>query len=879
VSAPLLRTKLYIPPVRPELVPRPRLIERLNVGACSSRKLTLISAPAGFGKTTLVSAWLSGLEQPPAWLSLDAGDNDPVRFLSYVIAALQTILPGVGEAALALLRSPQPAPLESVLTVLINELCAAPGMSDAARHAIILALDDYHEIDAAAIHDAMTFLIDNLPPRLHLIIVTRADPPLALPRWRSRGQMVEVRADDLRFTFDETALLLNKVVGLNLSREKIAALEARTEGWIAGLHMASLSLRGRPAQRVSQLIQAFSGSQHYILDYLLEEILEQQPGEVQSFLLQTSILDRLTGSLCDALTGQRNGQATLARLDKANLFLVPLDDERHWYRYHHLFADLLRHQLQSSQFRLIPELHQRASHWHAQHRYTDQAIQHALAAEDWPHAISLMDRASQIARRNGEFAKVQSWVKSLPELPILTNPRLCIAYAWAVSITGQFDEAEKVLARIEPTIQGDPVLRVEWLAAQIFTARSKAHMLQAIEYAQQALKLPETQNPQVRGPLLMSLSITYRNLGKPGAAAASAAEAIHWAEQNGEWHARAFLLGLLGLAQAAQGNLHLAFETYQQAVREQPGVPGWAGGGFAQVGLAALYYEWDQLDRANEYAQQGLEYSQLTGHGEIEMNCLRQLSYICQAQGDAQGAREALVQATHVIRKHHLPNTLAPAYAHIALAQADLPGASRWMEQVQDESGASIHYSVHPLERAKLALAQGDKAAAAAMLAERYETATRDNIRYAQIEIRILQALAINDKEQSLAYLSEALTMAQPEGFVRIFVDQGKALLPLLRDAAQRGITPDYVARLLRAFIETSGAVPVTQQALIEPLSERELEVLRLVATGKSNRQVADELILATGTVKKHLNNIYGKLQVNNRTQCVARARELRLLD
>jgi len=839
----------------------------------------LISAPAGFGKTTLVSAWLSGFEQPPAWLSLDASDNDPVRFFSYVIAALQTVLPGVGEAALALLRSPQPSPLESVLTALINELCAAPGRIDAARRATILALDDYHAIGAPAIHDATTFLIDNLPPRLHLIIATRADPPLALSRWRSRGQMVEIRADDLRFTFDETALLLNKVVGLNLSRDEITALEARTEGWIAGLHLAALSLRGRPAQRVSQLIQAFSGSQHYILDYLLEEILERQPAEVQTFLLHTSILDRLTGSLCDALTGQNDGQAKLMQLEKANLFLVPLDDERHWYRYHHLFAGLLRYQLQASQSSLIPELHRRASHWHEQHGYTDQAIQHALAAEDWPHAISLMDGASQLARRNGEFSKVLSWVKSLPELPFATNPRLCIAYAWAVSITGQFDEAAKVLARIEPTIQGDPVMRVEWLAAHIFTARTQAQMLQAIEYAQAALRLPETQNPQVRGPLLLSLSITYRNLGKPGAAAASAAEAIHWAEQNGEWHARVFLLGLLGLAQAALGNLHLAFETYQHAIREQPGVPAWAGAGFAQVGLAALYYERDELDRATEYAQKGLEYSQLTGHGEIQMNCLRQLAYIRQARGDAKGAREALDQATHVVRKHHLPNHLAPAYVQIALNQADLPGALRWMEQVQDESGASIHYSVRPLERAKLTLAQGNKTAAAAILAECYEKADQDSIRYAQIEIRILQALATHDEGQALAYLSEALTMAQPEGYVRTFVDQGKALLPLLRDAAQRGITPDYVAQLLRAFKETSGTIPVTQQALVEPLSERELEVLRLVATGKSNRQIADELILATGTIKKHLNNIYGKLQVNNRTQCVARARELRLLE
>jgi LuxR family maltose regulon positive regulatory protein len=375
---------------------------------------------------------------------------------------------------------------------------------------------------------------------------------------------------------------------------------------------------------------------------------------------------------------------------------------------------------------------------------------------------------------------------------------------------------------------------------------------------------------------MLSLSIAFRNLGKPREATASAEEAIRLAEQNGEWHARAFLLGLLGLAQAAQGNLHLAFATYQQAVRQGPHVPTWAGGGFAQAGLAALYYEWDELDRASKIARAGLEFSQLTGHAEIQMNCLRQLAYIHQAQGDAQGALQALDQAAQVIHKHHLPNHLAPAYVHIALAQGDLPGALHWIAQVRDGSGASIHYSALPLERAKLALAQSDRATAATILVDRYEMAAQDGIRYAQIEIRVLQALAAGDEEQALAYLSEALTMAQAEGYVRIFVDQGSALIPLLHTAAQRGVAPGYVARIVSAM--PGASLPVAQP-LIEPLSERELEVLRLVASGKSNREIAGELVLATGTVKKHLSNIFGKLNVQNRTESVARARELHLLD
>jgi LuxR family maltose regulon positive regulatory protein len=869
-ATPLLRTKLFMPQVQSELVPRPRLIAHLNAEIQS--KLILISAPAGFGKTTLLSTWLSECQCPVAWVSLDASDNDPVRFLSYVIAALQTISPGMGAAAEALLRSPQLPPLESVLTLLINELCPSSATVDSDSQVCILALDDYHVIDAPAVHSAMAFLLDHLPPNLRLVIATRSDPPLPLSRWRSRGQMVEIRDGDLRFTAAETAILLNEVIELNLSTEEITALAVRTEGWAAGLQMAALSLRGRSAQQVSQLIRAFAGSHHFILDYLVEEVLERQPIRLQTFLLQTSILDRLTGSLCDEVTGQVGGQKTLQRLEKANLFLVLLDEERHWYRYHHLFSGLLRHQLQASQPGLVSELHRRASLWYERNGYSDQAIEHAISAQDWPRAICLMDSASQAARRHGEFAKVLNWVKSLPELPILTNPRLCIAYAWAVSITGQFDQAEIVLTQVDSTIPEDPELRIDWLALKVFTARSRTQMLEAIEYAQETLKHPEAQNAASRGPLMLSLSIIYRNLGRCKEAATSALEGIRLAEHDNEWHARAFLLGLLGLAQAAQGNLHLAYETYQQAVRQQPRVPSWMGAGFAQFGLAALFYEWNDLDQAAAYAREGLEYSQLTGHGEIEKDCFRQLAYIMQAQGDAKGALQALDQAVQVIHKHHLPMHLIAAHIHIALAQGDLARALHWSARGKTEFGASVHYSAIPLEQAKLALAQGDKAKASAILAERYARAARDGVRYAQIEIRILQALSADDEAQALVYLSEALTMAQPEGYVRVFIDQGPALIPLLQRVAHRISTQNYATQLLSAMPAPSA------QPLIEPLSERELQVLRLVAVGMSNREIAEELFLATGTVKKHLSNIFGKLHAQNRTECVAQARELQLL-
>jgi LuxR family maltose regulon positive regulatory protein len=614
------------------------------------------------------------------------------------------------------------------------------------------------------------------------------------------------------------------------------------------------------------------------VDYLVEEVLSRQPDTVQSFLRQTSILDRMSGPLCDALTQRADGQAMLERLEKANLFLVPLDEQRRWYRYHHLFADLVRQQLQALEPGLVPELHRRASQWHERNGNTDQSIQHALAAKDLMRAASLMDESSYAAWLNGEVVKLQDWVKALPESVSLMYPRLGTYYAWAAVLTGQYEESEKVLAQIEPAIQDNPVLQVDWLAVQVFLSRARGHQVRAIELAQRALELPEIGNIVSRGLLMLSLTIAYWDLGQIQETVAAAEETVRLTEQAGNWHARAVMLSFLGLAQAALGNLRLAFEIYQQAIRKQPDVPNWTGGGFAQVCLAALYYEWDELDRATEYARAGLEYSQLTGHSEIQMNCYRQLAFIYQAQGDAQGVQEVLDQAAQVVRKHRLPRLWGPEHVQIALAQGDLPSALHWIEQVQGEYGASIHYPALPLERAKLALAQGDKNGAAATLAERYQTADRDGIRYAQIEIRILQALAASDDEQALVHLAEALTMAQPEGYVRIFVDQGKALVPLLRRAAHRGIAPGYVARLLSAMAESPGAAPSLAQPLIEPLSEREIEVLQLIAAGKSNQAIAAELVLSVGTVKAHASNIYGKLGVRSRTQAVARARELELI-
>ena len=618
---PLLATKLHIPPPRPNLVARPRLLERLDQGLAT--RLILLSAPAGFGKTTLLSAWLAGSPSSASWVSLDAGDNDPVRFLNYLISALRTTELEVGEVALQLLRSPQPASIASVLTLLINELATL-------AEDVVAVLDDYHLIDTPAVHDIIAFLLEHLPPPpggMHLVIATRVDPPLPLARLRARGHLSEIREADLRFTIEETAAFLNQTMGLRLSVEDIAALEARTEGWVAGLQLAGLSLHGLARDDIAGFIEAFAGTHHYIVDYLVEEVLSRQPEAVQSFLLQTSILERMSGPLCDALTQRADGQAMLERLEKANLFLVPLDKQRRWYRYHHLLADVMRQQLKASEPGLVPELHRRASRWHEQNGDTDESIQHALAARDWTRAASLMDEVSYEAWLNGEIVKLQGWVKALPESVSSMYPRLAIYYAWAAVVTGRYDESEKDLAQIEPAIQDNPALQVDWLAVQVFLARAKGHQGRAIALAQKALELPETGNLVSRSLLALGLTIACWDVGRIQETLAAAKEAIRLAEQAGNWHARAIMLAFFGLAQAALGNLRLALEIYQQAVRQQPGVPNWTGGGFAQVCLAALYYEWDELDRAIEYARAGLEYSQLTGHSEIQMNCYRQLAF------------------------------------------------------------------------------------------------------------------------------------------------------------------------------------------------------------------------------------------------------------
>jgi len=903
-STPLLTTKLYLPLARRNLVLRPRLTARLSEGL--TRPLTLISAPAGYGKTTLLSEWRaseSGRDFPLAWLSLDEGDNDTACFLTYLIAALAALKPGVGDVTLALLQMPQPPPPQAIFSSLIQALSEIDGPFAA-------VLDDYHVITARPIHEAVGFLLDHLPPQMRLVVLTRADPPLPLARLRAHDQLTEIRAADLRFTTDETAAFLNRMMGLALTPEQVAALEQRTEGWIAGLQLAALSAQGR--SDLHNFVAAFAGSHRYIVDYLTEEVLNRQPEALRDFLLRTSILDRLCGELCDAVMGIsestnqritqqreaslwdesrstpfadsliRHSHAILDHLDRANLFVIPLDDERRWYRYHPLFADMLSSRLRQIEPERLPDLHRRAGEWCEQHGLVDAAIQHALAAQDWSRAVSLMGSASQAAMRNGEVGKLLGWARTLPEGAVCENLTLCINYAWAAVLTGQFETVEKVLTRIESAVQGKSDLQVDWLAVRVYAARAQGEMRRAMELAHQALAISGTQSVESQCILALSLAMTYWHSGRLTEADAMARRAVGLAEEAGNWHVWAFMMGLHARIQASQGYLHQAAELYRRTIAGHPGAPVWLGSGIAQSGLAALHYEWNDLPQAATDAQTGLKYGVLTGHSEVQMSCHRLIARIGQAQGDSSAAWQALDLAAETVRKGHLSQMMidrvAAERAQVALLQGDVNAAAAWLAQVQGPYGAAFHYPHLPLERAMLSLAQGDKAGAAALLAERYQAATQDHLQYAQIEIRTLQALAASDDRRALAFLADALTWAEPEGYVRTFVDRGPALAPLLHMAAQRGVTIDYIARLLAALCKPSTASVHPAAFLIEPLSARELEVLRLAADGCSNQEIADTLILAVGTVKRHLNNIFGKLNVQNRTQCVARARELNLL-
>jgi LuxR family maltose regulon positive regulatory protein len=879
---PLLTTKLYVPRVRAELVSRPRLTERLNEGV--TRKLTLVSAPAGFGKTTLVTEWLSGLDCLHTWLSLDEDDNDPARFFTYLLAALRKIGPNIGHAAQAMLQAPQSPPPESFLTSLINDIAATP-------QPFVLVLDDYHLIQTMPIHKQLTFFLEHQPPQMHLVITTREDPPLPLFRWRARGQMVEIRQADLKFTEEETADFLQRVMRLELSSTDVAALHQRTEGWVAGLQLAALSMQGR--DDVHQLVQSFAGSHRYILDYLIEEVFQRQPADVQDFLLKTSILDRFTAPLCNAVTERDDSRDVLLALEQGNLFTVPLDESRQWYRYHRLFADLLRHRLDMvCESELVALLQTRASQWYEVNGFPADAVHHALASSDWERAATLILNVGESMLKGGEVTTLLAWLQALPDEEVRARPGLCLSCSWVLVLTGQMDAAESYLEQAEQaacgerrrTAQDDAAFLGSIVSAQAYIARTRGDDRRTIELSQRALALLPQADHATRSVVALNLGIAHWTNGHLTEAEQALTEADHAAQQSGNIYARLTALCFLGTIQAAWGRLHRAAELFREATRLGGQSPAVA---YAHIESSALLYEWNDLEAAADHLQRGIELSQRGGNVEIQIGGYRTLARVKQAQGDASAALDALQEAHQLAHEKDVPPVIharnAASHAQIALAQDDTATAIRWAEQATGHADASPFYPLLGLTQARLLLARNEKAAAAEQLQGWYETALREGWQFGVIEVRVLQALAAPTPTAALAFLADALALAQPEGYVRTFVDKGEPMATLLREAASQGIAPEYVSKLLAAFgvseyeIEVPLPPPPTQP-LIEPLSERELRVLRLVAAGLSNRDIAEALYISVNTVKTHLQRIYEKLGVSSRTAAATKALELNLL-
>ncbi len=905
MSTPILATKLFVPSPRPKAVPRPRLIERLNKGLHG--KLTLISAPAGFGKTTLVSEWLAASHTGAvAWLSLDEGDSDLARFLAYLVAALQTIAANLGAGVLSALHSPQPPPTGALLTALLNEIA---NISDD----FILVLDDYHAIDATAVDQALAFLLEHLPSQMHLVITTREDPHLPLTRLRARAQMTELRATDLCFTPAEAAVFLNQVMALDLSAEEVAALEKRTEGWVAALQLAALSLQGRAD--VARFVKAFAGDNRYIVDYLVEEVLQRQPESVRSFLLQTSILNRLSGPLCNAVTGQNDGTALLDALERGNLFVVPLDDRRYWFRYHRLFADVLAAHVLQEQPAQVPILHQRASAWCADNGLPAAAIRHALAAQDFVRAAGLVELAWPAMDGHFQSATWLGWVRAIPDELVRARPVLSLAYARALLNSGDLEAAEARLRDAERWMETlaagserpqAPVTKMivvdvaqfRTLPASIATARAyqtlaRGDVSGSVKYSQRALDLLPEEDHLRRGPAAALLALAHWANGDLEAAYQALAAAMVNFQKIGALHFAISGTYGLGDIRIAQGRLREAVKTYTQTLQLAlaQGKPLLRGTADLYLGLSELYREQGDEDAAIHNLLHSEELGEQAGLSDWRYRFCRVQARFKATQDDLAGALDLLDEAERRYRRSPVPDVrpLAAMKTRVWVAQGRLSEAQRWVQ----ERGLSVddalsylrefeHITLARVLMTEYSRNHADRAIREAVhLLDRLQQAAEAGGRMGSvIEIALLQALAHQAQGElapALVALQRALTLAEPEGYVRIFVDEGSPMAALLREAMKQGAAPNYVRRLLAAFGQAEGRTPTTQ-LLSEPLSERELEVLRLLGTELNGPEIARKLMVSLNTMRTHTKNIYTKLGVNNRQAAARRADELDLL-
>lgn len=900
----ILATKVTIPPVRSGSLDRSRLVRALDEAV--GRKLTLVCAPAGFGKTTLLADWAQRTSLPVAWVSLDVDDSDPARFWRYLAAALERARTPLGDPAASPLGSAVGASSEGMAAAVIQEV-------EDPRDDLVVVLDDYHTVNAEAVHDGMSYLLSHQPAHLHVVVSSRADPPLPVARLRASDQLAELRAADLRFTAEEGTAFLERVWGLDIAPQIAAALHARTEGWVAGLQLAALSLKDRSDR--DAFVDAFAGTNRYVLDYLSEEVLAFQPEDVQGFLLQTSVLERLCGPLCDAVTGGGDGQQRLEELDRANLFIVQLDEERRWYRYHPLFADLLRARLQQTAPGSVLELHHRAAVWCAEHELIDLAIRHAVSAAETAWAADLAVRNLNDAFSRGEVATVVRWLSVLPEELVRSRPRLCVARAMVAWHRYRLDEMERALEPVDaalaaqdeetrqlpfPTEGGlvsDGRAAVSLLRAQSVlvsgdTAKGREHLQAALS------RIDDNEaGPRFWASWLVNGADWID--GRMAAAETRFAEMLATGRASPDPHPLMIACTALGQVQEARGTLGAALRTYEDGLRFARESERFSPFhiGEAHLGIARVLYERNELERALHHAAEGVRLSRQTVEYLLLGIGLQTLAWIRQAMSDGKGATDAMDESGRLIPS---PNRAAWIYAgdagrvKLLLTQGRVQDVERWASERGLGADDDVSY---PSERshlvlARLLLAAGQPDGAGALLERLDDLADAQGRTGSLIEIRALRALALDaagDRGGALALLARVLARARPEGYVRAFVDEGAPMARLLHGLASVG--PDrpalsgadrsHLNRLLRAFEPggtqgDEGGVPTG--GLIEPLTDREFEVLRLVAEGRRNQEIAEDLFVTVDTVKKHMSHILDKLAVSNRTEAVAEARAIGVL-
>jgi LuxR family maltose regulon positive regulatory protein len=913
MSGPLIATKILIPPARPDLVPRPQLLRLMDAALERPHGLILVSAPAGFGKTTLVTEWLHHCKRPAAWLSLDRDDNEPARFWRYVVAALQTVDPGLGETARAALEAPQFPPQEELIASILNDLAAA-------RRNLILVLDDYHVIETPSIHAGLSHLLDHLPPVLRVVLTTRSDPPLAVSRRRGRAQIIETRTADLRFTHAEAAAFLNAVHNLNLPDDDIACLENRTEGWIVGLQLAAISLH-RQADRHA-FVAAFAGDDRYVVDYLLEEVLGQQTPAWQSFLLQTSILERLCGPLCEAVTGMPDAQEILHRLEDANLFIVPLDNRRHWYRYHTLFADLLRRRLgrDADPGRRL-DLHHRGSLWFEREGFLPEAVSLAFAAPDFPFAADLLERHALSIFFRSETLLVHKWLQTLPESILRTRPLLCVLYANTIAhvsgdrpamlktASGWLRTAEQSLLSHagEQAAPGGETPQERKVRAFVGLTRAYMALWQSqppqvvIPLARQALDdLPAADSPSADPDLLRFRSGLYNNLGFSHLALGDEESAVRaFADAQNVGELCGDLLNVYAAVSMRADSLHRkgrladALALCRDALQSHGGE---AGGsipyaGFVHISMGWVLLEWNDLDAAETALARGVSLGALSASPHLKTVANLALCRLQQARGNFPAARATLDRLEASVPG--VKSRAAVFRALLALRQGETDFLRAWTQgrrlSGDPEESIALARAILHLRRSGAFRKAADSLpgldAVSAYLEKEARAAESAGWISRLVEIHILRAQAADvrgDSAGAASALRTALALSRPGGYVRAYLDGGPPVLRLLKALeTEEGETGAYVRRILAAGPASGEARPSGSASaeLDEQLSARELEVLRLLAVGLPNAEIADKLVITLNTTKKHITHIFGKLGAANRTEAVARARSLGLLN